>query len=113
MCVCVGVEQSAIPLPQPNGVFAAQSLPVLSAAVDNPAACAQRYTGAVLGVNAGRLLDRLHFLSAGAVGFARGLNDTPKIAALLLAGGALLPARRIWGFAAIAAAIAVGGLLNA
>lgn len=29
-------------------------------------------------------LDRLHFLSAGIVSFARGLNDTPKIAALLL-----------------------------
>jgi PiT family inorganic phosphate transporter len=28
----------------------------------------------------------LHFLSAGAVSFARGLNDTPKIAGILLAG---------------------------
>ena len=31
-----------------------------------------------------RTLDVLHFLSAGAVSFARGLNDTPKITALLL-----------------------------
>ena len=35
---------------------------------------------------AGPVLDGLHFLSGGAVGFARGLNDTPKIVALLLAG---------------------------
>jgi PiT family inorganic phosphate transporter len=31
-----------------------------------------------------RTLDALHFLSAGAVCFARGLNDAPKMAALLL-----------------------------
>jgi phosphate/sulfate permease len=34
-----------------------------------------------------RTLDALHFLSAGAVCFARGLNDTPKMAALLLGIG--------------------------
>ena len=89
MCVCAGVEQLVLPLPQPEGVFAAQTLPTLSVAVENPSACAQRYAGTVLGVNAGRLLDTLHFFSAGAVSFARGLNDTPKIAALLLAAGAL------------------------
>ena len=113
MCACVGIEQQVVPLPQPNGVFAAQILPTLSATLDEPVACTQRYTGIVLGLNAGRLLDMLHFLSAGAVGFARGLNDTPKIAALLFAGSALLPAMRTWGLVAIAAAIAVGGLLNA
>lgn len=36
-----------------------------------------------------RTLDALHFLSAGAVCFARGLNDTPKIAALILGVGGL------------------------
>ncbi|MBU6402573.1 MAG: inorganic phosphate transporter family protein [Verrucomicrobia bacterium] len=110
MCVCAGVEQQVIPLAQPNGVFAAQTLPTLSVAVDNPAACVQRYAGSVLGVNAGRLLDALHFLSAGAVSFARGLNDTPKIAALLL----VAPAFNVrWGLFAAAAAMAIGGLLNA
>lgn len=57
-----------------------------------------------------RTLDALHFLSAGAVCFARGLNDTPKIAALLavigwLQGGA--------GMMLIAAAMALGGLISA
>ncbi len=33
-------------------------------------------------------IDRAHFLSAGTVSFARGLNDTPKIAALMVAAGA-------------------------
>jgi PiT family inorganic phosphate transporter len=110
MCVCAGAEQQVLPLPQPNGVFTAQALPTVSVTVDNPSACAQRYTGAVLGMNVGRLLDSLHFLSAGAVSFARGLNDAPKIAALLLVASAL---DIRWGLIAAAVAIALGGLLNA
>jgi PiT family inorganic phosphate transporter len=55
-------------------------------------------------------MDSAHFLSAGVVGFARGLNDTPKMAALLL----VLPALRSrWGLMMAAVAIAVGGLLGA
>ncbi|MCA9520821.1 MAG: inorganic phosphate transporter [Myxococcales bacterium] len=50
---------------------------------------AVRYRGTLLGFNARKLLDTLHFLSAGLVSFARGLNDTPKIAAIFVAGGAL------------------------
>lgn len=57
-----------------------------------------------------RTLDTLHFLSGGAVGFARGLNDTPKIAALLLVANGL---DIRWGLAAVAVAMALGGLLNA
>lgn len=110
MCVCAGVEEQVIPLAQANGVFAAQSLPKLSVALEEPASCTQRYTGAVLGINAGRLLDALHFLSAGAVSFARGLNDTPKIAALLLMATGF---NVRWGLFAVAAAMAIGGLLNA
>jgi inorganic phosphate transporter, PiT family len=109
LCVCVGVEPVVVPFAQPNGVFPAQTLPAISVSVDDPAACSQRYTGSVLGVNAGRLLDTLHFLSAGAVSFARGLNDTPKIAALLLVASAL---DIRWGLVAVALAMAAGGLLN-
>ena len=57
-----------------------------------------------------RTLDTLHFLSGGAVGFARGLNDTPKIAAMLLVAKA--PDIR-WGLVAVAITMAIGGLLNA
>lgn len=110
MCVCAGVENQIIPLVQPGGVFAAQALPKLSVAVDNPSACIQRYSGAVFGINAGKLLDAAHFLSAGAVSFARGLNDTPKIMALLLVAEGL---NIRLGLAGVATAIALGGLLNA
>ena len=57
-----------------------------------------------------RTLDALHFLSGGAVGFARGMNDTPKIAAMLLIAKAL---DIRWGLAAVAVTMAIGGLLNA
>ncbi|MFQ5662840.1 MAG: anion permease [Terriglobia bacterium] len=52
----------------------------------------------------------VHWSSAGVISFARGLNDTPKIAALLLSAP-LLGATTT--FVLIAAAMAVGGLLAA
>ncbi|MEZ5386264.1 MAG: anion permease [Prosthecobacter sp.] len=57
-----------------------------------------------------RTLDALHFLSAGAVCFARGLNDTPKMAALLLGTGWLQGSS---GMILIAIAMALGGLISA
>ena len=57
-----------------------------------------------------RTLDTLHFLSGGAASFARGLNDTPKMAALLTVAQAL---DIRWGFLAVAVTMAVGGLLDA
>ncbi len=54
-------------------------------------------------------LDLLHVLSAGAASFARGLNDTPKMAALMLA----VPGVGLYeGFLIVAGAIALGGLLD-
>ena len=55
-------------------------------------------------------LDGLHFLSSGAVSFARGLNDTPKIAALLLVASAV---DIRWGLGLVGVAMAVGGLMKA
>lgn len=57
-----------------------------------------------------KTLDVLHFLSTGAASFARGLNDTPKMAALLL----IVPgANRVWCGAGVAFMIMLGGLLDA
>ena len=56
------------------------------------------------------ILDRMHYLSTGAASFARGLNDTPKMAALLL----VAPAIDIrLGIVAVAVVIAMGGLFDA
>ncbi len=109
MCICVGAEDHVLLMPQPEGVFAAQTLPAPTVRIDDPAVCSQRYAGTFLGVKAARLVDALHFLSAGAVSFARGLNDTPKIAALLLVATAL---DIRWSFVAVAGAMVLGGLLN-
>jgi PiT family inorganic phosphate transporter len=80
--------------------------------------CRQGLEGRVIGVDAQRALDWSHLLTAGAVSFARGLNDTPKIAAVLLAasgvaalgGVAITPGVAL---VAVGLGIALGGLLAA
>jgi PiT family inorganic phosphate transporter len=60
------------------------------------------------------LLHGLHWLSSGAVSFARGLNDVPKIAALLilaLPGLGLSPAETtLWAVGTVTAAMVAGSL---
>lgn len=108
-CLCVGNE--VVETVTAGGMTAAlQRADQLSIRLDDTVTCRNRYHGNVLGIEAGVLLDSLHFLSAGAVSFARGLNDTPKIAALLLV------APMLGGFAGTAfvgVMMAIGGLLNA
>ena len=57
-----------------------------------------------------KTLDVLHYLSAGGASFARGLNDTPKIAALLMTSPGV---DMRWGYLGLATMIAIGGLLDA
>lgn len=78
--------------------------------VDQFKQCRELYRGRVLGFGAQQVLDALHYLSAGAVSFARGLNDTPKIVALLLAAKALSPTA---GLSLVGVTIALGGILAA
>ena len=87
--------------------FTPQTLPTVR--FGTTATCQERYSGTLYGIEAQTVLDFFHFLSAGIVSFARGLNDTPKIAALLLVGGMFSPAFTI---ISVAVAIAMGGLLN-
>ena len=56
-----------------------------------------------------RTLDVLHFLSAGAASFARGLNDTPKMVALLLVAPNI---DRTAAFGLVSIMIAVGALVD-
>lgn len=72
--------------------------------------CVEKYQGRVVGVSMRALTDGLHFLSAAAVSYARGLNDTPKLLGLLLVVE-LLDLR--FGVLVIAGAMAAGGLINA
>jgi PiT family inorganic phosphate transporter len=107
-CVCVGSAYEEV-RPEPDGrLMLVRTGAVLTVA--EAGVCVDRYQGRVVGLEAGRALDLLHYLSGGAVGFARGLNDTPKIVALMLAADAL-PATA--GLALVAVVMAVGGVLNA
>lgn len=105
-CVCVGGKWQPV---MARGV-SCQAAQTPTIEVGTTSECERRYHGAFLGIEAKETMDTLHFLSAGAVSFARGLNDTPKIAALLLVAGALEPH---WSLALVAAAMAAGGLFQA
>ncbi|MEO6163672.1 MAG: inorganic phosphate transporter [Candidatus Binatia bacterium] len=107
-CVCVGNEFVST-FVTPDGRMFTETTPGLRVIVDNPAACAQRLTGTVFGINGQRLLDIGHFFSAGAVSFARGLNDTPKLVALGLAVSVLDLA---WSVVLVALFMALGGLVH-
>jgi PiT family inorganic phosphate transporter len=108
-CVCVGREW--VPIAAfTQGAATASSAAGLRVIVDERFQCAQRYSGTVFGVNAQSALDACHYLSAGAVSFARGLNDTPKIVALGLSFGSLGLTGSV---ALVALAMAVGGLIDA
>ncbi|MEK7716684.1 MAG: inorganic phosphate transporter [Pseudomonadota bacterium] len=106
-CVCIGQKVVAT-CPTPAAALAYmqdQVIPTLE--TGTTACCTQRYNGAVAGVSAQQALDSLHFLTAGAMSFARGLNDAPKIAALAVAASILGVRGSV---AVVAAAMAVGGL---
>lgn len=110
-CLCIGSEiLVAAPAQLPQGNLTAMiSVPQLpSLSVGTQITCEKRYIGQVWGVSAKRVLDTSHFISSGLVSFARGLNDTPKIAALLLAGQHLSGANAIVG---VGIAIGLGGLV--
>lgn len=109
-CVCVGEKVVGV---VPGSVSPAQAMHALhlqTLVVADKATCHVRYRGGVAGISARQSLDVAHYLSAGAVSFARGLNDTPKIAALLLVGHIVAPAFAIAGVAIL---IAVGGIVSA
>ena len=111
-CVCAGEKREIVPIPQPASVMTLQAAgpPSMEVFVGEQWQCSERYAGAFLGINTQRVMDGAHFLSAGIVSFARGLNDTPKIAAMLL----VIKALDIqWGLVAVALFMAVGGLLSA
>jgi PiT family inorganic phosphate transporter len=108
-CVCVGSQ--AVPTPvMPEGYVMSQSTAGLRIIVDSEAVCVQTLPGSFLRVNGQKLVNLGHFLSAGAVSFARGLNDTPKIVALALAGSTL---DLTWSIGLIALVMALGGLISA
>jgi inorganic phosphate transporter, PiT family len=109
-CICVGERGKVIPSRKPAASLSVKYNSTIGITVDTQENCQEIYSGDFLGMNSQKLLDYLHFCSAGVVSFARGLNDTPKIVALLL----LIKGLSIhWGMLAVAVGMTIGGLLNA
>lgn len=109
-CVCIGRKIVATcPTPAAAATYLQDNV-VPTLQTGTTACCTQRYAGAVAGVSAQQALDAAHFLTAGAMSFARGLNDAPKIAALAVAASAMGVRGSV---AIVAAAMAVGGLVLA
>jgi inorganic phosphate transporter, PiT family len=109
-CLCVGneiCEFAAAPSASGASVLGA---PILTVRVAEIAECERIYDRIALRLTNESALDWLHVLSAGAVSFARGVNDTPKIAALLLPTAATSMAGSV---GIVGLAIALGGALSA
>ncbi len=125
-CLCVG-EENRVPAVEPS-MGAVTQMEVLSGldggteagtrlslAVGSEVRCIQRYGGRVMGVRAQVLLDVLHYLSSGAVGFARGMQDTAKIVGLLVGAGLLgiaVSPTLFLGVGLVGGIMAVGGILG-
>jgi len=112
-CVCVAPGQF-VPLAaftEANIALAPETIgPRPLVGIGTAPACIDKYDGLVWGITAQKLIDNVHYVSAVAVSFARGLNDAPKIIGLLLVMKAL---NLQVGMLAVAAAMAIGGWLNA
>jgi len=108
-CVCVGQREPAIAV---EGVKALSVASTPFVEVGSPEVCRTPDGGRLAGFSLAKSLDVAHYTSAALVGFARGLNDTPKIAALLLMASAAA-VDRTQAVVAVALAMAVGGLLSA
>jgi inorganic phosphate transporter, PiT family len=106
MCLCAGERQEVI-VGTP-GLYVIQSSG-LRVEVEEEQYCKKIYTAGSLRFNIQKVMDSFHGISGGTVSFARGLNDTPKIAGLL-AVTALLSARI--GLFCLAVLMAIGGLIH-
>ncbi|TPQ29057.1 inorganic phosphate transporter [Methylomonas koyamae] len=107
-CICVQQPNNQALAGNANMTMAIDSILIPSLTLDRQEVCTERQASQIWGIE--RLRDGLHFCSAGAVCFARGLNDTPKIAALLL----LAPGFDLhWIIILVASAMMLGGVFNA
>ena len=106
-CACVGTKLVQL---VPIQVASITATKTLQATIDTKENCQNEYVGKFLGVNFQPLINNLHYVSASAMSFARGLNDTPKLLGLLLICKFFKMEVNVF---ILATAMAIGGLLNA
>jgi inorganic phosphate transporter, PiT family len=101
-CICI-VEAS----PSINGAVLTQSSALPQAIIGTNTEC-QVHGDPIARISVSAVLNRVHIASAIAICFARALNDTPKLAALLLGAGVLSMANSA---IAVTVAMVAGGFL--
>jgi inorganic phosphate transporter, PiT family len=82
-CVCVEIQPTVYAVALGSGVHALQDASVRVETGPAEICAAERPVGARI------TLDHLHWLTSGGLSFARGLNDAPKMVAIVLAAAAL------------------------
>lgn len=108
-CVCIEKEYHPVSI-TPEGAIMLTATGLKISDEHDVTRCVQRYDGRVVGVSAQRVLNCSHLFTAGAISFARGLNDTPKIAAIMITAGLVSSGM---SNVCIGLAMAAGGLLAA
>ena len=109
-CLCIGEARDLV-CQGDNGAWIVQRTGMVLS-VDQMGQCQDFYAGNALGFSVQSIVDRLHEGSAFALGFARGLNDTPKVLALLVAVGWAGAEPKV-SLAIIATSMALGGYFRA
>ncbi len=111
-CLCVEVQQTqVVPVYQAAGAIAAAAVTErqpIHVAADKVETCEQTISHSAIKL---RLADSLHLLTSGLTSFARGMNDTPKIAALLIGSSLVGGAATSTLFGFVALGMCAGSLL--
>lgn len=107
-CICLAEESQVVLSPDSAALLQrTTTLGVYQGSVDG---CAVESSRKIMGVELAPIVRATHYLSAGGVCFARGLNDTPKIVAALITAKAVgIQA----GLGLVAIFMAVGGIVQA
>lgn len=105
LCLCVEDVEAPV-VTRPGGLVLLATGRTLT--VDEVRKCEARYSGTLLTFSAQKALEAGQLATSGLVSFARGLNDTPKIAGLVVAAGMLAVPSAL---ALVAAFMLLGGIL--
>src|SRR5262249_34339969 len=112
VCVCVEeAERAVMVTAAPSAIVEESRLtaPLVQVRVAQTTQCVSSRYWPLVNFNSVAIRDCAHYVSAGLVSCARGLNDTPKIAALLVVTS--LPLSHV--LVGVALAMMFGGLLSA
>ena len=108
-CLCAGSTPQPIVVNPTGQMFVSGSGTALT--INQIAHCRDLYTGHMIGIPAKSIVDGGHLLSSGALGFARGLNDTPKVMGVLFASQAVGVSQPV-ALVILATVMAAGGVVH-